>query len=238
MLIRPMERLSSRLARTVCLLVVCAVPALLAGTASAHDTAELRGTLVLVREGRAVAEGVDKAVVYFTPVKKPKTTAAGDAVAEMATARKQFVPRRLVVPVGSRVRFPNQDPILHNAFSVSGGNAFDVGLYGKGPGKEVVFNEPGLVRIFCNVHQAMAGYVLVIDTPFSTAPDPRGAFALGGLPDGAGTLTVWHEQADPLTQEVTLPLKTPLRLSLAVSKPRVPRHLNKFGKAYSTGDAY
>jgi plastocyanin len=233
-----MERLSSRLARTVRRLTLCAVPALLAGSAAAHDTAELRGTLMLVRVGGAVAVGVDMAVVYFTPAKKPKVEAADDVVPEMATSRKQFVPRRLVVPVGSRVRFPNQDPILHNAFSVSGGNAFDVGLYGKGPGKEVTFKEPGLVRIFCNVHQSMAGYVLVIDTPFSTAPDPRGAFALAGLPTGAGTLTVWHEQAEPLTQDVTLPLQAPLRLSLAVSKPRVPRHLNKFGKAYSTGDAY
>lgn len=233
-----MERLLRRLATTVPLLALCAVPALLAGSAAAHDVAEVRGTLVLVREGRPVAEGVDKAVVYFTPAKKPKVAPGVESVPEMATSRKQFVPRRLVVPVGSKVRFPNLDPILHNAFSVSGGNAFDVGLYGKGSGKEVVFNEPGLVRVFCNVHQAMAGYVLVIDTPFSTAPDARGAFALDGLPAGAGTLTVWHEQADPLTQELTLPLKAPLRLSLAVSKPRVPRHLNKFGKAYSTDDAY
>ena len=233
-----MKRIPSRLARPLRLLTLCAAPALLAGgAAAAHDPAELRGTLTLVQEGRNVAEGVDQAVVFFTPAKKPKL-AGGEAIPEMATVKKAFTPRVLVVPVGSKVRFPNQDPILHNAFSVSAGNAFDVGLYRRGPGKAVTFKEPGLVRVFCNVHQQMAGYVLVVDTPYSTAPDKKGGFSLAGLPAGPGTLSVWHERGEMLTQQVTLPATAPLKLSLAVSKPRVPRHLNKFGMAYSTDSSY
>jgi plastocyanin len=235
-----MKRLPSRLARPLRLLALCAAPALLTGgsVAVAHEGAELRGTLILMQEGRRVADGVDQAVVFFTPAKKPKLASAGEAMPEMATLKKAFTPRVLVVPAGAKVRFPNQDPILHNAFSVSAGNAFDVGLYGRGAGKTVTFKEPGLVRVFCNVHQQMAGYVLVVDTPYSTVPDKKGGFALTGLPAGAGTLSVWHERGELVTQAVTLPAKTPLALSLAVSKPRVPRHLNKFGKAYSTDSSY
>ena len=237
-----MKRDNSRLARSVRLLALCGATAMLAGAAAAvaaarDDTAQLAGTLVLVQEGRNVVEGVDQAVVFFTPAKKQKVAAA-EALPEMATLKKAFLPRRLVVPVGSKVRFPNQDPILHNAFSVSGGNAFDVGLYGRGPGKTVTFKEAGLVRVFCNVHQQMAAYVLVVDTPYSTAPDKKGGFSLAGLPAGPGTLSVWHERGELLSQQVTLPASAPLRLSLAVSKPRVPRHLNKFGKAYSTDSSY
>jgi plastocyanin len=233
-----MKRLSSRLVRSLRLLALCAAPALLAGSADARDdTAELRGTLVLVQDGRNVADGVDQAVVFFTPTRKPKL-AAVEAVPEMATSRKEFKPRLLVVPAGSKVRFPNQDPILHNAFSISAGNAFDVGLYGRGAGKAVTFKEPGLVRVFCNVHQQMAGYVLVVDTPYTASPDKRGNFALTGLPAGPGTLSVWHQRGELQSQPVTLPARAPLRLSLAVSKPRVPRHLNKFGKSYSTDGAY
>jgi plastocyanin len=235
-----MKRLPMRLARSLRLVAPCVAMALLAGRAGAHnDTAAISGTLVLVQEGRAVTEGVDQAVVFFTPTRKVKLTLPGSTVPipEMATERKEFKPRMLVVPVGSQVRFPNRDPILHNAFSVSGGNAFDAGLYGKGPGKTVAFKEAGLVRIFCNVHQQMAAYVLVIDTPYSTSPDKRGAFSLVGLPPVPGILSVWHERGELLSQAVT-PSTTPLKLSLAVSKPRVPRHLNKFGKAYSTDGAY
>lgn len=241
-MMRPMPRLT----RWLHLVALCAAPALLMGSASAaaHETtADVTGTLVLVQEGRNVAEGVDQAVVFFTPAKKPKPAAPADRVAapeipEMATVRKTFTPRMLVVPVGSQVRFPNQDPILHNAFSVSPGNAFDLGLVGKGDGKTITFKEPGLVRVFCNVHQQMAGYVLVLDTPYSVHPDARGAFTLAGLPVGPGTLSVWHERGELTTQQVTLPLRAPVALSLPVSKARVPRHLNKFGKAYSSDSAY
>ena len=239
-----MTRDLSRLVRQVTgrapLLALCASAALLGGAAvvAREDTAQISGTLVLVQEGRAVTDGVDQPVVFFTPAKKPKVATAGDEPPEMATVKKSFQPRLLVVPVGAKVRFPNQDPILHNAFSVSGANAFDVGLYGKGPGKTVTFKEPGLVRVFCNVHQQMAGYVLVVDTPYSTAPDKKGGFTLDGLPAGPGTLSVWHERGELLTQQLTLPATAPVKLSLAVSKPRVPRHLNKFGKAYSTDSSY
>ncbi len=242
-----MKRPPSRLVRPLRLLALCSVPALLAGgallvagtEAAAHEGSELHGTLTLMQEGRRVADGVDQAVVFFTPAKKPKlASTAADALPEMKTLKKAFTPRVLVVAAGSKVRFPNQDPILHNAFSVSAGNAFDVGLYGRGSGKTVTMKEPGLVRVFCNVHQQMAGYVLVVDTPYSTAPDKKGGFALTGLPSGPGTLSVWHERGELVTQAVTLPAKTPLTVSLAVSKPRVPRHLNKFGKAYSTDSSY
>jgi hypothetical protein len=144
----------------------------------------------------------------------------------------------LVVRAGTRVRFPNQDPILHNVFSVSGGNAFDVGLYGKGPGKEVTLREPGLVRVFCNVHQAMTAYILVLGTSWSASPDASGAFSLRGLPTGPGTLSVWHERGELLSQQVTVPAAGAVRLALPVSKPRVPRHLNKFGKPYRADSAY
>ena len=64
----------------------------------------------------------------------PKTSPAATPYV-MGTRRKQFVPRVLPITVGSQVRFPNQDPILHNAFSTSKDNSFDVGLYGEGEGQ-------------------------------------------------------------------------------------------------------
>jgi plastocyanin len=198
--------------------------------------AELRGTLELIQEGRRV-QGAQEAVVYFVPA-TPARQASPPPTFEMVTHRKEFKPHTLVVPVGAKVRFPNQDPILHNVFSVSGGNSFDLGLMPKGPGKEATFTEPGLVRVFCNVHQAMTDYVLVLDTPYSVKPDAAGAFRLTGLPAGRGTVSVWHERGEVLSQQVTVPVATPLRLSLPVSKPRVPRHVNKFGKPYRTDGAY
>ena len=122
--------------------------------------------------------------MVFAPTKV--APAPKPVVVDMVTVRKAFQPRILVVPVGSTVRFPNQDPILHNVFSVSGRNSFDLGLLGKGAGSTAVFREAGIVRVFCNVHQAMVGFVAVLDTPFSAFPDSAGNFTLS-VPDGPGT---------------------------------------------------
>jgi plastocyanin len=204
---------------------------LLALPASAE---ELRGKVeLLAKGGRGPARGSDvkQAVVYYEPASPPPVRAAA-APFEIVTRKKEFTPRVLAVPKGSRVRFPNQDPILHNVFSVSGGNKFDLGLYRMGPGKEKRFEEPGLVRVYCNVHHDMAASLLVLDTPFFVSPGPTGEFVLTGLPRGKGKLTVWHEQAEPWTTEVDVPGGKPVAARIEVVKPLIPPHLNKSGQSY------
>lgn len=207
--------------------------------AGAAAAAELRGRMQLVTKAGKPARGSDlrQSIVYFEPA-DPHRVAPAPGPIDMVTREKKFVPRVLVVAKGSRVRFPNQDAILHNVFSVTPQNAFDLGLYPQGPGKEKRFDNPGLVRVFCNVHHAMVAYVLVLETPFHTVPDAQGAFTLTGLPAGPGRLTVWHEQAEPWTVELTLPHAGLVAARVPVTRPRIPPHLNKLGKAYSTRDRY
>lgn len=202
-----------------------------AGPAGAE---EIRGSVqLLAKGGKGPARGADvtQAVVYWEPVGGAKARAAATPFV-MTTRKKQFMPRLLTVPRGSQVRFPNQDPILHNVFSVSPGNAFDLGLYRAGEGKTQRFDQPGLVRIFCNVHHDMVAYVLVLDTPYSVSPGADGSFVLSGVPPGKGKLTVWHEQAEPWTADLQVPAAKPVAARVEVVRPRVPPHLNKSGKSY------
>ncbi|HUO87111.1 MAG TPA: hypothetical protein VM617_06950 [Thermoanaerobaculia bacterium] len=202
--------------------------ALAAAVAAPAAAAELSGRVTLV-EGRKAATGADAAVVWFVPDARRPPPPAGSFV--MQTRNKRFEPRVLVVPVGSSVRFPNLDPILHNVFSVSGGNSFDLGLLGKGEGGAMRFGEAGVVRVFCNVHQRMAAYVVVVDTPFYRSPDAAGRFHLGGLPAGPGQLVVWHERAEPVVRRVD-PAAGPVSVTLELTRPLVPLHNNKFGRPY------
>jgi plastocyanin len=196
---------------------------------------------LLAKGGKAPARGSDvrQTVVYFEPA-SPRPVKAAEKPFEMVTRHKELVPRLLVIPRGSRVRFPNEDPILHNVFSVSTPNQFDLGLYQQGPGKEKRFDQPGLVRVYCNVHHDMVAYILVLDTPHFTSPGANGEFALLGLPRGPGKLVVWHEQADPWSTDVDLPQKGPLAVGLQIVRPLIPSHLDKTGKSYfrSRGDRY
>ena len=98
------------------------------------SAAEIAGHIDLSAEGKALrADEAQDAIVYFRP-KVPPAVAPVTQIPVMGTRRKQFVPRVLAITVGSQVRFPNEDPILHNAFSTSKDNSFDVGLYGQGDG--------------------------------------------------------------------------------------------------------
>ena len=211
---------------------------LLALAPATAGAADLRGTLTLYVGGQALraAEAAD-AVIYFRP-RVPAKRAPAAEPAIMSTSRKQFVPRVLPITVGSSVRFPNQDPILHNAFSTQPENAFDTGQYGTGPGSTHTFSKPGLVKIYCNVHHAMFGFLLVLDTPYFTRPGLDGRFELTGLPEVEGDLVVFHDRATPLRERlVPAPIAPELALRLDLNKRKVPQHMNKFGKPYRRNPA-
>jgi hypothetical protein len=207
----------------------CAVLTL--AVAAAAGAADLEGTVELLEHGAPAAD-LPNAVIYYEPegrVSRPPPRSA-----EIVTFHKRFAPRVVTVTPGSQVRFPNQDPILHNVFSVTPGNRFDLGRYGDGEGRSATLKKPGLVRVYCNVHHAMVAYVMVLETPHVTAPDTAGRFALSGLPAGRGTLTVWHERAGTWSQPIQVPATAPLRIPMRVAVVREPPHLNKYGKPYDS----
>lgn len=192
----------------------------------------LEGQLVLSENGKDRSRQETRfAVLYFLPDQAQKVEPL-DEVPTISMARKQFQPRILTVTKGSVVEFPNDDRILHNVFSLSGKNRFDLGLYRRGDSKKATLGHAGIVQIFCNVHHSMVAYILVLDTPFYTTPDRDGNFRLEGLP-GKGKLVAWHERAEPLTINVSPTDRLDLKVDLEITKPRVPPHRNKFGKPYA-----
>ena len=129
------------------------------GVQQSTKLGELQGQVQLLnRRGTRPARSVasEDVVVFFVPDKPlPAAARSHNAAAkfEMATVGKAYAPRVLAVPKGTEVHFPNRDRILHNVFSVSGKNRFDLDLYGAGESRSHTFDESGLVRVFCNVHR-------------------------------------------------------------------------------------
>jgi hypothetical protein len=78
----------------------------------------------------------------------------------------------------------------------------------------------------------MVAYVLALDTPFVTRPAPDGRFSLEGLPEGAGTLHVWHERAQVTSRPLTLPFTDPLAMTLELRGAGPVEHLDKNGRPY------
>lgn len=192
----------------------------------------VRGQLTLTSGGRPLRsdEAVD-AVVYFRPA-TPVPVVVPTTPFVITTERKTFVPRVLPIPMGASVRFPNNDPILHNVFSTTKEASFDLGLYGRSAGEDYRFTQPGVIRIYCNVHHAMTAHVLVMDTPFFAKPDAQGRFRLVGVPAGPGELYVWHERSQLWRQALTAGSDVEIKVPLELSKRRIPPHLNKTGQPY------
>jgi plastocyanin len=114
---------------------------------------------------------------------------------------KTFVPRVLVVPVGTKVAFRNDDAIFHNIFSLSKPNEFDTGLYKQGATYTETFRHAGAIQLLCNIHASMLGFVYVVDSPYYAQADGAGAFTIHGVPPGEYEIKVWHEAASRPTAE-------------------------------------
>jgi plastocyanin len=170
-------------------------------------------------------------VVY---VKDAPKTAVQPVRAEIHQRNENFVPRVVAVTVGSTVEFPNDDPIYHNVFSVSGGNRFDLGLYRSGASKSRKFEETGLVRVYCNIHPQMVGFIVVVDSDHVAVTGPTGAFRFDGVPPGRYVLKAWHEETGEISQPVTVPGAgdAPLELKLDATGFKPEPHKNKYGKDY------
>ena len=125
-----------------------------------------------------------------------KASDAGKPVrAELRQEGQQFVPRLLVVPVGSSVSFPNADPVFHNVFSLSGTKKFDLGYFPAGQTRVVTFGEPGIVQVYCHLHPNMYAAIVVTPNRWYAQPAEDGTFSLHVVPPGAYTLVAWHMNA-------------------------------------------
>jgi plastocyanin len=119
-----------------------------------------------------------------------------------------FSPHVLPILVGTTVEFPNNDKVDHNVFSMSRTKQFSLGLYKPGEVKTVLFDEPGIVELRCDIHAEMAAFILVMKNPYWAMTDAEGHFEIPDsdflehsgvpeikdLPPGKYFLKTWHEK--------------------------------------------
>ena len=164
---------------------------------------------------RAMVHGaVTDAVLWLERVPAAADTARGGPRPRLAQKDQSFAPRVLPVCVGTAVDFPNMDPIFHNVFSASPVKRFDLGKYPRGQSKRVLFDKPGLVNVYCDIHSNMEAFVLVLTTHVFTQPDADGAYALAPVPAGSYTLHAWHPDLRELRREVRIPDQGDVALDL------------------------
>lgn len=140
----------------------------------------------------AAGRPLEGAVVTVSVAGAPKVAATG-AVAEMAQQNRQFVPRTLIVQAGTSVHFPNLDTVRHHVYSFSPVKPFELKLYAGTPSAPLLFDNPGIAVLGCNIHDRMAGWIVVVDTPYFAKSDAAGQARID-VPDGEHLVRVSHPQ--------------------------------------------
>ncbi len=109
----------------------------------------------------------------------------------MKQKETSFQPSLLFVALGTSVEFLNLDDEFHNVFSYSKTKRFDLGRYPNGESKSVIFDKPGIVKIYCEIHEWMRAAVIVVENPFHSVVSERGNFFLENVPPGNYSIAVW-----------------------------------------------
>ena len=158
--------------------------------------------------------GIRNAVVWLD---KPPTVATAEALPSTISMDQRecmFTPRVVLVPAGGKVDFLNSDRLLHNLHSTPSANAAFNRTQPKGRTITISFSHPEIIRVTCDLHSWMRGWVVVADHPFYAMTNGAGEFELRGLPPGRYTLKAWQERLGTISRDVAVGDQDPTPVTL------------------------
>lgn len=110
----------------------------------------------------------------------------------------RFLPEVLIIPQGEKLAITNSDPVPHNIHAYEVIGRARRGLFNIAqpqPGrieKELKIRNSPIVKVECDLHNFMHGWVFVAPTPYATLTDSQGQFLLADVPPGHYVLKAWH----------------------------------------------
>jgi plastocyanin len=143
-----------------------------------------------------VTDGAERALpgaVVFLESPEARAQVKPLAGVEIAQEQRRFTPDVSIVTVGSAVSFPNRDVVRHHVYSFSPAKRFEIKLYVGTPAQPVVFDQPGIAVLGCNIHDQMAAWVVIVETPWYGRTDAQGLWR-APVPPGRYRLRAWHPQ--------------------------------------------
>ena len=149
--------------------------AVLAGGGAAEG-AEVSGRVAMPE---ACTPSVSPAVVTLEPVGRQPQPAGATAPAKVVLVDQKgmrFEPRVRALLPGQALRVGNGDAEPHNVHIV-GADGTTVFNQGTAPGKfvELVPNRAGVLKLVCDIHSQMRGFVIVGKSPWTQVCSTRGS---------------------------------------------------------------
>jgi len=162
--------------------------------------------------------GLANVIVSISGVRTPARASASEAVLDQKDCR--FAPHVVAVRAGQTLRIKNSDAEAHNVHGTPSDNAaFNVALATAGSSKDVSFTSPEVIRVKCDVHPWMTGYIDVFESEYFAVSSSDGSFEIKGLPPGSYELVAWHERFGELKKTIQV-TDGPLEANFAYEPPK------------------
>jgi len=148
-------------------------------------------------------------------------SAKGAAKAVKATVDQhgcKFVPHVTAMTPGD-LDLKNSDDILHNIHTYSTANPSINKAQPKF--KKVMtekFEKPEFVKLTCDVHSWMLGWVAIMPNPFFGVTDAGGNAKIENVPPGKYSVEAWHETLGKQTKEVEVKAGQSTKVAIEMKK--------------------
>jgi hypothetical protein len=162
--------------------------------------------------------GVQNAVVVLRATSPPPAAPIPETAVVVDNTGCRFVPRVQIVRRGQPVQVHNADAVLHNtradvvdppdvpianlALSHAG---MTMDLTRRLTARLPENSPESIVRLGCDVHPWMRGWLLVVDNAFAAVTNASGRYTLPDVPEGKYTLSVWHELLGRHEHQIEVP---------------------------------
>jgi hypothetical protein len=163
-------------------------------------------------------KAVQEAVVYLQKVDRGKAWEKPAKPAEINNLKCDFQPHVQVMPAGD-LDIVNSDPVLHNTHGfLDKLTVFNVALPNQGQRIKRPLRRTGLVRVECDAHGWMLGWIMVAENPYYAVTGKDGAFTIKDVPPGSYTLVAWQEFTGPIEVAVTVKPKEVVSVPVELKK--------------------
>jgi hypothetical protein len=149
-------------------------------------------------------QAVESAVVYLVEVASGKEWPAAGKTPELNNVKCRFEPEVQVIAAGP-LDVINSDPMLHNTHGYYGKRtAFNLALPNKGQRIPVELPRAGTVRIDCDAHGWMEGWIYVVNNPYYAVTGADGKFSITDVPPGDYKLVAVQPFTGPMEMPVSV----------------------------------
>jgi hypothetical protein len=163
--------------------------------------------------------GVQDSVVYLDGVEQGKAWPAEAQEPILDNKECRFQPHVQAIPAG-KLGVHNSDPMLHNTHGFYGRRtAFNIALPNQGQTIDVDLDRAGQVRIECDAHGWMRGWVYVVDNPYYAVTGEGGMFEITDVPPGEYTLIADQAYTGPVEVGVTVEAGKTVEVPVELTEP-------------------